>query len=442
MKHNYHSYNDGSDSDAIGIFEYIYVFLLVLYAGRSIVFFESPIITENPIGVFLPVAMSGLLALKRRLFFTVEFYLLLFYFLIYFVAVTIKYYEFQPTFIITYYFLFFTTYVAIKALKFNLFLMFEKIVYYLAVISLGLWGIQVLAGGDFLFNIFSRFSFLREISFVSGNGISGIIYSIQPYETVVINGATIARNCGFAWEPGSYASYLNLALFVNLFLSGNDKSKKIRFWVFILAILTTQSTTGYMLLAVIMTFYLFNRDVKKVLLLLPVAAAVLLFLFSLPFMKDKIVDLISETQTIDDIVWDSFGRENSTTPQRFTSFLMTFIDFKENPVLGLAGKSELSWIERARTSISPISGIGNLMAQLGLVGFIPFIILLLKSSFKFSGHFAYRGKILMFLVIIMISVSYTVLMIPLIMSFWMYSLFEPGAEGEPVKERMIGEAGI
>jgi hypothetical protein len=48
----------------------------------------------------------------------------------------------------------------------------------------------------------------------------------------------------------------------------------------------------------------------------------------------------------------------------------------------------------------------------------------------------------MFLVIIMISVSYTVLMIPLIMSFWMYSLFEPGAEGEPVKDRMIGEAGI
>jgi hypothetical protein len=368
MRHNYYSYNNGSDPDAIGIFEYIYVVMLVLYAGRSIVFFESPIITENPIGVFLPVAMSGLLALKRRLFFTVEFYLLLFYFLIYFVAVTIKYYEFQPTFIITYYFLFFTTYVAIKALKFNLFLMFEKIVYYLAVISLGLWGIQVLAGGDFLFNIFSRFSFLREISFVSGNGISGIIYSIQPYETVVINGATIARNCGFAWEPGSYASYLNLALFVNLFLSGNDKSKKRRFWVFILAILTTQSTTGYMLLAVIMTFYLFNRDVKKVLLLLPVAAAVLLFVFSLPFMKDKIVDLISETQTIDDIVWDSFGRENSTTPQRFTSFLMTFIDFKENPVLGLAGKSELSWIERARTSISPISGIGNLMAQLGLVG--------------------------------------------------------------------------
>jgi hypothetical protein len=441
MRLNRYSYN-GSGEATIGIFEYIYVFMFILYAGRSVLFFESPIITENPIGVFLPVAMSGILALKWRVYFTVEFYLLLFYFLIYFVAVTIKHYEFQPTFIITYYFLFFTTYVAIKVLKFNLFLMYEKLVYYLAIISLFLWGIQVMAGGDFLFNIFAGFSFLREASFVSGNGISGIIYSIQPYETVIINGATIARNCGFAWEPGSYASYLNLALFVNLFLAKNDPSAKKRFWIFLFAILTTQSTTGYLLLAVIMTFYLFNRDVKKILLLLPVAAVLFLFLLSLPFMKDKIVVLISETQTIDDIVWDSFGREDSTTPQRFTSFLMTFIDFKENPVLGLAGKSELSWIERARTSISPISGIGNMMAQFGLAGFIPFIILLIRSSFIFSRHFNYKGNFLMFLVVIMISISYTVLMIPLIMCFWMYSLFEPVTEGEPVKGRIIREAGI
>jgi hypothetical protein len=223
-------------------------------------------------------------------------------------------------------------------------------------------------------------------------------------------------------------------------MTKNDKNSKKRFWVLLLAALSTQSTTGYVLLAVIMVFYLFNRDVKKVLLLLPIAIAVLIILFSLPFMKDKIVNLLTETRNIDNIVWDSFGRENATTPQRFTSFLMTFIDFRDNPLLGLAGRSELSWIDRVRTSISPISGIGNQLAQFGLVGFIPFIILLIKSSVIFSKHFNYRGKLLLFLVIIMISVSYTVLMIPFIMCFWMFSLFEAGTETEHARQSIVREA--
>lgn len=426
----YHENIAGKPEPGIGTFEYIYVLMLMLYAGRSIIFFESPSITENSLGVLLPVIMSSVLAFRWRLIFTKEFYALLFLFALYFLAISIKFYVIQPSFIITYYFIFFTVFVAVRALKFKIFLIYEKILYSLAIVSLVLWSFQVLAGGDFLFSIFARIPSLQAMSFVSGDGISAIVYSIQPFETTIINNHTIARNCGFAWEPGSYSSYLSIGIFINLFMAGDEERKK-RFWVLLLALLSTMSTTGYVLLSVIMLFYFLNRDFKKILLLLPVAIAAIIILFSLPFMKDKIIDLVTETQGVEDIVRESYGRERNTTPQRFSSFVITFIDFRNNPLLGLAAHSEESWTRQLGSSISPISGIGNLLAQFGLAGFIPFLIFSIKTSVTFSKYFKYRGRLLLFLIVLLISVSYSVIFIPLTMCFWAFSLFEPDILHEP-----------
>src|SRR5512142_889362 len=86
----------------IGPFEYAYVLMLMLYAGRAIRFFESPVIKENPIGVLLPVIFSGILAFKWKLYISKEFYALLFVFLLYFFAISVKFYDIQPTFVLTY----------------------------------------------------------------------------------------------------------------------------------------------------------------------------------------------------------------------------------------------------------------------------------------------------------------------------------------------------
>jgi hypothetical protein len=175
-------------------------------------------------------------------------------------------------------------------------------------------------------------------------------------------------------------------------------------------------------------------------MLFPVVVIALILFFSLPFMKDKIIELLTETETVEQIISDSVGREVNTTPQRFTSFLITFIDFKNNPVLGLAAHTEDSWTRRVGSSISPISGIGTLLAQFGLVGFIPFILFSIKTSFKFAKHFNYRGKWLLFMVILLISVSYTIIFIPFIMCFWLYSLFETDLAPEGSRE-VAKEAG-
>lgn len=414
-----------STGQKVGLYEYIYVLFLMLYAGRSLIFFERPVITENPVGVILPVILSIMLAFKWKLFLSPRFFALLFFFGVYFLAVSLKYYDLRPTFILTYFFLFFITYTAVSTLKFDLFLIYERILFYFAAISLVLWGFQVLAGGDVLFNIISRFSFLDEISFVSGNGLSTIVYVIQPYSTTIINEHVISRNCGFAWEPGSYSSYLALGIFINMFVAKQDDFSKKRFWVLLLAILSTMSTTGYVLLSLIMVFYLMNRDFRKMLLMLPVAAIALILFFSLPFMKDKIIELVKEPENLNEIIYQSAGRETNITPQRFSSLMITLIDFKNNPLFGIAAHSDASWINQSGSSISPISGIGNLMAQFGLAGLIPFLFFSIRSSILFSRYFNYKGGLLLFLLMLGISISYTIIFIPFIMCFWMFSLFEP-----------------
>ena len=409
----------------ISFFEYLFVLMLILYAGRANTFFESGSFTQNTVGVLLPVVLSVILAFKWNVVFDKQFYTLIFFFFIYFLAVSIKYKVIQPTFFLTYLFLIFISYSAVKALKFNLYIIYEYLLYYLAIISLFMWGVQIILGGDTLFYYFNRIPLLQQISYVSGEGLNAIFYSVQPSFTSLLYNFTIPRNCGYAWEPGSFAVYLCLAIFVNLFIQSSDKTSNKRFWILTLALLSTQSTTGYVIFMIVILFYIINKNLQKALLLFPIVFVLLIALSSLPFMKNKIFELINETSVVDQLVIDAYGRESPATPQRFTSLKITMVDFRNNPILGLAAHYEDTWTYKLGSSISTISGIGNLLAQFGLVGFLFFIILSVRSSFTFAKYFNYKGNFLLFIIILSISISYTIIFIPLIMSFWMFSLFDP-----------------
>ena len=414
-----------ADIQKISFFEYLFVLMLILYAGRANTFFESGSFTQNTVGVLLPVVLSVILAFKWNVVFNKQFYTLIFFFAIYFLAVSIKYKVIQPTFFLTYLFLIFISYSAVKALKFSLYIIYEYLLYYLAIIGLFMWGVQIILGGDTLFYYFDRIPLLQQISYVSGEGLNAILYSVQPSFTSLLYNFTIPRNCGYAWEPGSFAVYLCLAIFVNLFIQSSDKTSKKRFWILAMALLSTQSTTGYVIFMIIIVFYIINKNLQRALLLFPIVFVLLIALSSLPFMKNKIFELINETSVVDQLVIDAYGRESPATPQRFTSLKITMVDFRNNPILGLAAHYEDTWTYKLGSSISTISGIGNLLAQFGLVGFLFFIILSVRSSFTFAKYFKYKGKFLLFIIIISISISYTIIFIPLIMSFWMFSLFDP-----------------
>lgn len=412
-----------SDTQKISFFEYLYVFMLILYAGLGNTFFRSGSFTENPIGVFIPIVLSSFLVIKWKVKFNKQFCFLIYFFTAYFLAVSIKYNEIHPSVFLTFFILFFVVYSTVKALKFNLFIIYEYLLSFLAIIGLFMWCIQVILGGDVLYDYISKISLFNSISSVSGQGLNLIIYSVIPSSASSLYYFTIPRNCGYAWEPGSFAVYLCLAIFINLFITNSDRKGKKRFWVLLLALFSTQSTTGYVIFTIIIIYYFINKKLKKILLLLPIVITSLIFLISLPFMKNKIFELFDETNSIDQLVVGTIGREENANAQRFSSFMIDFVDFRNNPILGL-GHSEESWTFKLGARISTISGIGNILAQYGIVGFLFFIIVSVKSSFFFSKYFNYNGKFLMFIIIISISISYSIILLPLIMSFWIFALFE------------------
>lgn len=411
----------------IFFFDYLFVLILILYAGGANTFVQSASIKDNQVSFIIPILLTIILALRRNVIFSKRFYYLILGLGVYFLASSIKYQQIHITIFINFLALFFIVYTVVKALNFNFFKIYEYLIYHLAFIALAMWSIQFILGGDSLFNVFSKIPGISLFSYVTGHGLNIIIYTIQPAAFFTLDnlGSSIPRNCGFAWEPGAFAVYLCLAIFINLFITKSEKSNRIHFWVLVLALLTTQSTTGFIILLIILSFYYANKKLNIVFIGLPIIIIAMLYVFSLPFMGDKIIHIANEANDMNTIVENSRDNEETENPQRFVSFMIGFQDFIKNPILGIQGGENESWTEKIGANISVISGIGDLLAENGLVGFLFFSILSFKSSSYLSKQYNYKGKLLLFLIILSISVSYTIILRPLITCFWMFSFVEP-----------------
>lgn len=425
-KVNYRPYRVGVDSVRVSFFDYFYVLTLIIYTAHANKYVVSTSLLDNPVWYSIMILLAVIMALKWRIVFNKQFYVLIFGYLIYFVAISIKFHEFRPTFFLNNAFLFFIAYSTAKSLKINLFRIYEVVMTYLAVIGLALWSIQIILGGDNLFTMLANIPSIEEFSNVSGNGLNIILYSVQPTSMSLQFDFLIPRNCGFAWEPGGFAVLLAIAIFFNLFFFKETKNSKTRFWILLAALGSSQSTTGYAILLVILLFYFYNRQKKLVVALWPLLLVALLAVFSLPFMSEKILNIMDETENVNTMVEWSIGKEEAINPQRFASFVIAFRDFLDNPVLGLGGVNEARWTYKIGANVSTITGIGNLLAQYGIVGFLFFIVSSFRSSAFYSKHFMFAGHFLFFLIVVFISISYGIILLPLLMSFWLFGYFTPG----------------
>jgi hypothetical protein len=416
-------------SHEISILEYFYLFVIIIYAGQANTFVRSTSLSDNVIGYSLPIFLSFILLIKWRISLDKNFYKIVLGFLVYFIALTAKYHEIHLSIFLGFFFLFFIVYALVKVLNINFFIIYESLIFYLALISLGMWAIQTALGGDTLLNLFNRIPGIQNFSYVTGgdgrvNGVNVIIYSVQASASSLLYNFQIPRNCGFAWEPGGFAVYLCLAIYVNLFITNFKKKWNRNFWILLIALLTTLSTTGYSILVVMLLFYFYNKKASTIILVLPVVVIALIFIASLPFMGDKIIALIKEASDVDYIVWKSVGsKDGGGELQRFSSFMICFRDFLNNPILGTGGITGKGWLDQIGATISPISGLGSLMANFGTVGLLIFLTISFRTSFILAKYFNYKGRFLLFILMLFISVSYSIILLPLVMAFWMFSCF-------------------
>ncbi|MEK5398940.1 hypothetical protein [Paenibacillus sp. FSL K6-2859] len=158
--------------------------------------------------------------------------------------------------------------------------------------------------------------------------------------SVALPGAEFNRNYGLFWEPGAFQVYLNLALIFELF---TKKTVRKRYVVgFIIAIITTFSTTGYIVLVPILLAYLINNgrinmNYKKTYKYFLVIS--LLSFLVLEFMPEEYIRLIFGKL---EGVFSEGGSTNFSTTVRVNAIVFPFYEFIRSPLIGVGYRQYLA----------------------------------------------------------------------------------------------------
>jgi hypothetical protein len=403
------------------LFEYFIVFIMVLYAGKASVFISSLDSWENPLGLLFPIISVAVFGFIKRVRFNHQFLLLILGYTLYFIATTVKLGSLHPRFFLINLIYFTLVYIVLSGLRYKFFTFYEDILYCLCIIALIFWTVMNIIPGTFI-------EFLRNFEFSTQNVPKGnvdfntMVFTVNNYATtpdhIIHFGAiSLYRNSGFAWEPGAFAVYVNIAFLFHLIRNKFKLTNQKRLLVFIAALATTFSTTGYSLFILLILFYIYNQNIVKIMWMAPVVILITGFLFTLPFMGEKISKKDGVIST-EEMIYYSSRYDIQYAPQRFHSLQIDFVDFLNHPILGYGGRTELKWTTQLGAQISTVSGIGSIMARYGLVGIIFFFFSLWQSSNQIILLYKVKGIIFPFLFILLISISYSIIT-PLYMCIWL-----------------------
>lgn len=155
-------------------------------------------------------------------------------------------------------------------------IIFNKIIYFLCVFSLVTFIALMLYP--------SVFDYFPSITNVTGLTMKNAFFS------VVYNSSYFNSNFGLFWEPGAFQYFINLALYLQLFIIKTLDKKRVL--VFLITIATTFSTTGYISTLFILFIFIFYtktsikeefKNKKKMILIIFTFIVVGFFIFnSLP----------------------------------------------------------------------------------------------------------------------------------------------------------------
>lgn len=404
----------------IKYFEHFVVFVIVIYAGNTTEFTNAEESWSDPIGMMLPIVSVATLALLKGVRFNQKYFLLLVGFVIYFVATTLYFGQVHPRFFGIYIIRITSVYLVVSALGFRFFEVYEDVLYFLSIIAVVFWVILNIIPTTFI-------EFLRPFEFSSQGNEKGNVdfnvlfytignYSLFPDSIANIGGFRVIRNAGFCWEPGVFASFVNIAIFSNLIRNRFKLNNNKHLIVFIIAIGSTLSTTGYSLFILLLMFYIYNQKIYKVVWLAPIFTVIAIGLSTLPFMSEKVTS--DYDLTTKELVYRSAKYNLPYSPQRFQSLEIDFIDFLEYPITGYGGHMNATWTKKIGANIVTVSGIGELISQFGMVGILFFLSSLWISSKQIILLFNVRGLIFPVLFVLLYAISYSVLS-TLMMIIWM-----------------------
>jgi hypothetical protein len=233
------------------------------------------------------------------------------------------------------------------------------------------------------------------------------------------------RNAGFCWEPGPFSCFIIIGIFL-LIVKNNFEIKKCiyRLSIYLIALISTQSTTGLIAFLILVIWFLNNKYnfTNARLVLIPVIIILIFLVFQfVPFFGNKINSQLNTN--LHKVAIETSASNFSSNLDRFSSIKVTFSEFMDNPILGIGANQKERWSAKNNIDVIPTSGIGNILAQYGLFGIIPFLLLLYQSSKTFTNIFNYKGNWYLFLIIIVFGFSFNIIETPFFLSIIMFSFF-------------------
>lgn len=259
---------------------------------------------------------------------------------------------------------------------------FVKVIFVLTGVSLVFFTLQ-LVSFDTMYNLNNFFRVERDFIVKS----SSMIYTMVPIHQY--------RNCGFMWEPGAFVTILIMTFYLNLFLLKEPLTSR-RNIIFIIAILTTQSTMGILALVIplailLSDFIVQNRTYQQLsVVVVPIVLVVSIIVFTqVDFLYQK---MAHEIMALDDeLIEVEKGNEEDyiVSVTRSASVILDMRTIRQYPLLGIGvdmrttGFKKLGYSEKLETSC----GSTILMLRFGLIGFAVYSVLLyIKSDFDRSVH--------------------------------------------------------
>lgn len=292
---------------------------------------------------------------------------------------------------------------------------FEFFVVRLTILSLVLWGIEIVVGPQTMGAI-APFENRMHI-YCKSFGLFSVITRFDATEYFL----GLPRNCGFCWEAGQFASILVFALTFNLLRVKEKFYKNKSFWILVAGLISTFSTTGYVTFGILLFFKTVFAEATLGKRIVYIAVLVTLYLgaMDLPFMREKMDTQsdFSEFYSNSDKLY--IGESGYRTVQRFEGVYLSWLNLVDSPCLGFGPNRDNSIASKEFPMLIISNGNINPLAMLGLLIGLPLFILYYKGSCKLNRYLGDDKKYIIFMIFIFFSVSYNYLfdIIPLAIAF-------------------------
>ena len=186
---------------------------------------------------------------------------------------------------------------------------------------------------------FFIFPFVKPFLFEISNSrydcvtLLNLFFYLKDTHSFSLMGIELVRNQGIFWEPGVLQIFLNLLLFIISFVK---KERSHIFWLTLLAIVTTLSTTGLvvMFIQILLSFGIHTR---KNILFFPVGVIMIIILYYITSIN------ISEK---------IHGDGQNSFQARFFDLVQPFYMVAENPITGVGLDDEQFVKTRQKTNFS------------------------------------------------------------------------------------------